>query len=372
MTRYWTTKVGCRQRYGDSAAGGRVGVGGQGSVTDSADDGLRHFALFYRDLDDYAHAIADFLQAGAAANEAAMVAVPGMKQERVRLALGQRHASGREPAGVSRAGAAAAASMTATRAPAPTIFTDMLELGRNPARIMPAIQAFIDGAAGEPIRFVGEPIWPGRSPAEICEATRHEALINLAFEPASATILCLYDVAGLPEDVIADARRTHPVLISGGRPERSRVFSGPHGMPAGCDHPLAGVPSGATVAGYARDLRAVRTLVQNEARKAGLTQPRAVDLVLAVSEVAANTLRHTAAGGTISVWQADGELICQLADTGHISDPLAGRRSPDRDHPGGQGLWLVNQVCDLVELRTGRDGTVARLHMRLVRRPAQR
>jgi anti-sigma regulatory factor (Ser/Thr protein kinase) len=251
------------------------------------------------------------------------------------------------------------------------VFTDMSELGRNPARILPAIQEFIDEAAGEPIRFVGEHIWSGRSAAEISEATRHDALINLAFGPVSATMLCPYDVARLPDAVIADARRTHQVLIAGGRSERSQAFACADGMPAWCDYRLAGVPAGATVAAYARDLRAVRSLVENEARMAGLSKPRVVDLVLAVSEVAANTLKHTAAGGTISVWQADGELICQLTDTGHITDPLAGCRPPDRDHPGGQGLWLVNQVCDLVELRSGQDGTVVRLHMSLASRRTQ-
>jgi hypothetical protein len=35
---------------------------------------------------------------------------------------------------------------------------------------------------------------------------------------------------------------------------------------------------------------------------------------------------------------------------------------------GGNGLWVVNQVCDLVQARTGRAGTTTRLHMRL-RRP---
>jgi anti-sigma regulatory factor (Ser/Thr protein kinase) len=324
--------------------GGTGRRGRDGSLAGSTDRRLRHCALFYYDLADYSLAIAEFLQAGAAAGERALVAVPGVKQERLRLALDQRPMSGQFSAAA---------------------FTDMSELGRNPARIMPAIQAFIDEAAGEPIRFVGEPIWPGRSAAEICEATRHEALINLAFWPASATILCPYDVAGLPDGVIADARRTHPVLISGGRSERSQAFAGPDGLPAGCDDPLPGVPTDATVAAYADDLRAVRTLVGDEACQAGLPRSRAVDLVLAVSEVAANTLRHTSAGGTVSLWRADGELICQLADTGHIADPLAGRRSPDKDHPGGQGLWLVNQVCDLVELRTGQDGTVVRLHMRL-------
>ena len=34
---------------------------------------------------------------------------------------------------------------------------------------------------------------------------------------------------------------------------------------------------------------------------------------------------------------------------------------------GGNGLWLVNQVCDLVQARTGQAGTTTRLHMRLHR-----
>jgi anti-sigma regulatory factor (Ser/Thr protein kinase) len=349
-------------------------------VADSTDQGFRHFALLYRDIDDYLLGIANFLQTGAAAGEPALVAVPATMQEQVRLALDRRPISGEWSAVAGRIGRAsgvggtgefgctgsvAAASLTATQPPAPTVYTDMSELGRNPARIMPSIQAFIDAASGDPIRFVGEPIWPGRSAAEICEAIRHEALINQAFAPTSASILCPYDVSGLPERVIADACRTHPVVISDGRPQRSQAFAGPHRVPAGCDDPLPGVPADATVAAYARDLRAVRTLVAEEARRARLSKSRTVDLVLAVSEVAANTLRHTAAGGTICLWLADGELICQLADTGHITDPLAGRRPPNRDHPGGQGLWLVNQVCDLVELRTGQGGTVVRLHMRL-------
>lgn len=302
----------------------------------SANEGLRHVALFYRGTDDYALAIAGFLRGCSAVGEPALVAVPGIKHDRLRQAVDQR-----------------------------PVFVDMSELGRNPARIIPAIQTFIDGAAGERIWFVGEPIWPGRSAPEIREATRHEMLINLAFASSGATVLCPYDAAGLPDDVIADARQTHPVLLDGGRCARSQTFGWPDRLPARCAEQLPGVPADARVEVYAQDLRSLRTLITDEARHAGLSHPRVVDLVLAVSEVAANTLRHTSSGGTMSLWRAGGELICQLADTGHIADPLAGRRPPDRDHPGGQGLWLVNQICDLVEIRTGRSGTVVRLHMLL-------
>jgi hypothetical protein len=61
------------------------------------------------------------------------------------------------------------------------------------------------------------------------------------------------------------------------------------------------------------------------------------------------------------------EIICQVADTGQIADPLARYRAPSDEPLGGNGLWLVNQVCDLVRARTGPAGTITRLHMRLHR-----
>ena len=54
-----------------------------------------------------------------------------------------------------------------------------------------------------------------------------------------------------------------------------------------------------------------------------------------------------------------------MADTGHLTDPLAWHRAPSDELLGGNGLWLVNQVCDLVQARTGQAGTTTRLHMRL-------
>ena len=90
----------------------------------------------------------------------------------------------------------------------------------------------------------------------------------------------------------------------------------------------------------------------------------ASDLVLAISELAANTLRYTGGGGTVQFWGTSDRVICQVSDTGQITDPLARHRVPPDEELGGKGLWLVNQVCDLVQARTGRAGTVTRLHMR--------
>jgi len=103
----------------------------------------------------------------------------------------------------------------------------------------------------------------------------------------------------------------------------------------------------------------------DHARRAGLPAGRVRDLVIAVSELAANTWRHTDAGGMLHVWAADGELLCQIHDSGCISDQLAGRRRPAPEGAGGNGLWVVYQLCDLVELRTASTGVTIRLHFRL-------
>ena len=61
------------------------------------------------------------------------------------------------------------------------------------------------------IRVVGDPVWAGRSEIETNAWFRYESLVNLAFAPAPATIVCAYDTGAFPAEVLEVARRTHPV-----------------------------------------------------------------------------------------------------------------------------------------------------------------
>jgi anti-sigma regulatory factor (Ser/Thr protein kinase) len=300
----------------------------------AVDGGLSHLAFFYRDQHDYLARIGEFASAGHASGEPVFIAVPGDK-----------------------------ASLLRDHLDGSIRYADMSELGRNPARIIPEVRNFIDAHAGRRVRYVGEPAWPGRSAAEMCEAARHEALINLAFAGMAATILCPYDAAGLPPSVVRDAQRCHPAVLGNGDRAAGR-YAGPGIIPPECDRPLPDPPAAAEALSYETDLRPLRRLVAGYAHRTGLPDERAANLVLAASEIAANTLRHTSAGGTMHIWHTGGEILCQIQDQGWITDPLAGRirRPPDER---GHGLWVVNQVCDLVELRTGPAGTTIRMHMRL-------
>jgi anti-sigma regulatory factor (Ser/Thr protein kinase) len=127
--------------------------------------------------------------------------------------------------------------------------------------------------------------------------------------------------------------------------------------------PLPPPGDDATYLAYRTDLSKVRALVLQQALAAGLAEGRANDLVLAVSEVAANTLRHTQSAGTLAIWRQAGEVVCEIQDEGTITDPLAGLLKPGPEADGGHGLWLVYQVCDLVELRSDENGTAIRMHM---------
>ncbi|MFD6891927.1 anti-sigma factor RsbA family regulatory protein [Streptomyces sp. NPDC059957] len=304
-----------------------------------------HPALFYQDLDAYVAGVGGFVRTALSADEPVLVAVPGPHRDALRESLG-----------------ASAPDVT---------WADMTELGRNPGRILAALQDFADLHVSRSARIVGEPIWPGRSPAEVLEATRHEALINTAFTGRPATILCPYDVRGLAPEVLADARRTHPTLIEHGRDLPSPAYTDAAQVSADCDRPLPEPEGEASRFAYAHGgLAEVREYAGAWARGAGLTPARRGDLVLAVSEAAANSLSHGGGKGTLRLWTTGGSggsragVVAEIQDAGLLADPLAGRRRPSlASANGGRGLWMIHQLCDLVEVRALEDGFTLRLHM---------
>jgi anti-sigma regulatory factor (Ser/Thr protein kinase) len=302
---------------------------------------FHHEALFYAGDDEFAERCRSFVEEGLEQGEPVLVMVGSRKLELLRAALGER------AEGVS--------------------FADMEVVGRNPARIIPAWSRFVeenasDGGGG--MRGIGEPIWAGRGADELSECQLHESLINLAFASAeSFRLICPYDTDALPDDVLAEARRSHPHVSAEGDPERCRDYRGIDRSAIGFGEPLPEPPPGSdelivTVNG----LRDARDLVRRRARDAGLGE-RADDLVLAVNEILSNSLTHADENGALRVWHEPGEVVCEVSDGGHISEPLVGREEPPAGQIGGHGIWLVNLVCDLVQVRSSVEGSTVRMKM---------
>jgi anti-sigma regulatory factor (Ser/Thr protein kinase) len=114
-------------------------------------------------------------------------------------------------------------------------------------------------------------------------------------------------------------------------------------------------------------LRAVRRFVALGAERARLGRGRREDLVLAVDELATNSVTYGGGRGELSLWCEAGEVRCEVRDRGHITDPLVGRRRPAPEQLTGRGLWVVGRLCDEVEIRSSPGRTVVRVHMRLNR-----
>ncbi|HSS41109.1 MAG TPA: sensor histidine kinase [Solirubrobacterales bacterium] len=298
--------------------------------------GFRHEAFFYSSDEEFLLGTVPYLEEGIGAGETVLVVLPEERMQLVKEALGSNAEA--------------------------VEFWSMGNVGRNPARLIPAWRDFLytcDLDRG--VRGLGEPISPDRSAAELEECELHERLFNLAFAAErSLTVMCPYDTRGLDHEVLEGAERSHPVCAH----PHGKAVSPRYSLDAPLEGTLAQPARPAVRLDFGRaDLAMVRHLVAQCARSAGLDSRRNEDLVLAVCEVATNSVQHGGGTGRLHVWDEDGELVCAVRDAGHIDDPLVGRQRPRPDQDHGRGLWIANQLCDLVQVRSGEAGTDVRLRM---------
>jgi anti-sigma regulatory factor (Ser/Thr protein kinase) len=305
------------------------------------DDGFRHEALFHAGDDGYLEDAIPFVEDALDGGGRVMVAVSPEKIELMKAELDGRSDRVR--------------------------FVDMRKMGVNPGGIISAWRDFAAErpAPDVPLWGIGEPVWPERSADELAECHRHECLINVAFDcTPNFTLLCPYDTDALSPDAVENARVSHPVLVQDAEARQSDLYGAPATVPELLAEPLPEPEQGARELDFDSDgLPTVRRFVSQQALDAGFRDLLARDLVLAVSEVAANSTRHAGGAGTLRVWRDQDALVCEVADRGRIADPLVGRLRPPSEDEGGYGLWLVNQLCGLVQVRSSNDGTVVRLRM---------
>ncbi|GAA2434748.1 sensor histidine kinase [Actinomadura vinacea] len=237
----------------------------------------------------------------------------------------------------------------------------------HPVRTLKSYQELLAAKAPRAIRALAEPVWQGRTPRETLEWARYESLVNVVFKDADARAMCPYDLAALPPAVIDHARRTHPLLAWDAGTAGSRDYVDPADFGAECDRARRfGDRRGAAYFAVASDdLHALRAFVGGRASAHGLDDPAARNLVTAVNEVAANALRHGSPPVGAWIWSDGPELLCEIGDNGlWRPGPHTGFIPPESALERGFGLWTVRLLVDLMELRTGWDGTFVRLHVR--------
>ncbi|MET8909618.1 sensor histidine kinase [Micromonospora sp. NPDC004551] len=328
-----------------NSAGGRPGDGTPGGDRSPFPaDGLRHDALLYADDRDYRAAVGEFVEAGLAAGEPVLVAVPTARLRLVGPLLDSLD-------GVELA--------------------DMAVIGRNPAAIIATtLRGFVHRFPGRRVRVVGESLWPGRRPAAYRHCVEHEAIINLGLAGQALTVRCLFDRSRLPAAALADVAGTHPWLVSGGVARPSAAYRPPRAVLRRLARPLPPPPAGVLTEAVRPDgLGALRAAVAGVAEAAGLAPERVDDLRIAVTELATNALTHGTGPATARCWVAAGDLVCEVSGPGELSDPLAGRIPPPVTGVRGRGLLLVHRLCDLVDVHVADGVTTVRLHLELPAAP---
>ena len=301
---------------------------------------FRHDALFYAGAEQFVRRAARYVRDALDAGEAILVAVIEPRAKLLREELGP-DADDVE-------------------------FLDIERVGRNPARIIPAWQDWVERntvrrgsrphSRPRGFRGVVEPVWAGRSAAEIRECQKHEQLLAAAFAAGPAwSLLCAYDIEALPIDVVAAAHREH-LAEPGLTTEDILVDPLPDLGP-----PLRELRFGL------QDLPGLRADIRDHAAELGLVERRVTDFVLVADELAANSVRHGGGGGVLRLWRQGPYAICEVHDRGVITDPMVGRRRPDfAHHVGGAGLWTANRVCDLLLIRSAEaHGTSVRAYLAL-------
>ncbi|MGH8774503.1 MAG: anti-sigma factor RsbA family regulatory protein [Jiangellaceae bacterium] len=298
-----------------------------------------HLAFLYRGVEEYLAGIVAFIRDGLAVGEPVAVAVPEPRLSLIDEELGHVGSQVR--------------------------LVDMVHAGRNPGWIIPGVlRAFADSHPGVRVRIVGEPTWPGRSALEYPACAQNEALTNRALDGRPVTVLCPYDADGLDSDVLTDAAMTHPVVIDGGASRRSSSFAPDH-VVAVYNEVLPEMPDAPVVAFGRHGVAHTRAFAVDHAAAFGMRAARLDDLALAVGELATNSILHGGGSGTLRIWAENGHVACEVRDSGHIVDPLAGRIPAHPSQIGGRGLLLVNSLADLVRIHTEPVGTAIRIHLRL-------
>lgn len=215
-------------------------------------------------------------------------------------------------------------------------------------------QHFRDGV--EFVRAIGEIEFEGDR-VRISHWTRYESLVNRAFAGRPVWIMCPYNTHTVPDEILAEARKTHPITSSTLAP---RTASPAHfdaqelgaALSQAGDRAEAHERTRAEIS-QPHDLTNIRRSVRWEAQSAGLPVDVVDDLLLAITEL---TQRWLAEDGTTAILRTarqNGEWFCELRSDRSRSDVLP--FGPDE-----VGVLIGRVISDSVEVADDQKGSLVR------------
>jgi anti-sigma regulatory factor (Ser/Thr protein kinase) len=296
---------------------------------------LRHNAFIYESDDAYVARAVAFVKDGLDAGEACIV---GHTRDGIAV---MRDALGRDAERVS--------------------FLDVSSTYTRPARTLAMYYgAFLEHLRTAPsVRAVAD-VQVGPAPEEWDEWAAYEAITNLTYAHLPVWVLCSYAANGLPDAVREAVWQTHPGVLSDGW-HASDQFEDPRELVRKLTpepEPLPGLRSFS--AGH--DLELFRERLARELVAERVPGAKALDILVAGTELAANAVQHGAGIEEVRVGRAQGRFVCEVVDRGNgFDDPVAGYLAPREGI--GTGLWVARQLSWRVESFKSPRGFTVRMWM---------
>jgi anti-sigma regulatory factor (Ser/Thr protein kinase) len=294
---------------------------------------LRHDAFLYTSEDEYVERSVGFLREGLDAGEGAIVTNARAGLGMIREALGD----------------------DANR----VTFVDVSETYTRPARAVAAYHGMLvkQLRAAPTVRAVAE-VQMGPVDEAFVVWGGYEAICNAAYAHLPVWMVCSYNANELPDHVLDTVMRTHTALLGDGWDPNDR-YEDPRTVvrrATPVPEPLAGL----RWFSVGNDLEVFREQLARELVAERVPESKALETLVAASELGDNAVRHGGGIEEIRTGRAEGRFVCEVFDRGPgFDDPLAGYLVP-RDGVG-TGLWVVRQLAWRLEFFHSPAGFTARL-----------
>jgi anti-sigma regulatory factor (Ser/Thr protein kinase) len=303
------------------------------AAIDHSDGAFRHHALVYDSQDEYVARSVAFLKEGLEAGEGALVG-----NSRDGLAV-MREALGPDADQVA--------------------FFDVGSTYTRPAHTLAAYYGVFLGQLRKAasVRAVAE-FQLGPTLTDWEEWMAYEAINNVAYSHLPVWVVCTYSAKQVPDAVLDGVWRTHPE-VAAGEWRKSDRFEDPRELVRNLTSQPEPLPDLRPLS-VGADLEVFRERLARELIAEKVPDARALDMLVAATEIAANALTHGGGIEEVRVGRAEGRFVCEVVDRGGgFDDPLAGYRAP-RDGIGA-GLWVARQLTRRVELFHSPRGFTARI-----------
>jgi anti-sigma regulatory factor (Ser/Thr protein kinase) len=199
------------------------------------------------------------------------------------------------------------------------------------------------------------------------EYLSYEVVYNDVIAPYDCPLTCIWDARRHSTLIIENVRLLHNhEVIDGGKLVPVEHVPALDYLARRNEIPLPPAPADTDLDLTLSSLGAigsVHTVVRSWAVRQQFSDTAAIDIVIAVAEVATNGIVHGDAPVRVRAWRHANTLVVQVDDAGgRPLPPLAGYLAPEVHPDTGRGMWLARQLSDVVKVHTGGGITSVRLH----------